>query len=300
MTPTTITLTQLNAADVDGFVALMDGVWEHAPWVARAAAAHRPFDSVDALHRQMLAIVGQLPEAELLALLAGHPDLAGAAARAGTMTRDSSLEQGALSLDAVGDDELARWDELNAAYRRRFGFPFILCVKRHTRSSVLATFERRLGSDRSTELRAAVEEIGRITRLRLAARIADHGLDDIAGRLTTHVLDTSRGRPAAGMRLSLHERSGSNGHTRSTLLAEAVTDGHGSTPQALLDGAPLRIGRYEMQFHVGDYFRSQGVVDGEWPFLDVVPIVFCIDEPEGDYHVPLTVTPWAYGTYRGQ
>ena len=83
-------------------------------------------------------------------------------------------------------------------------------------------------------------------------------------------------------------------------LATALTDRHGATPEPLLAGAPLRTGRYELRFHVGEYFRRQGVAAGAWPFLEIVPVVFAVDEPEGDYHLPLTITPWAYAFCRGR
>jgi 2-oxo-4-hydroxy-4-carboxy-5-ureidoimidazoline decarboxylase len=294
------TLSQLNTASAADFMARLATVWEHAPWVAQACVAQRPFDSVDALHRAMLGHVRSLPEPELLALLAGHPDLAGAAARSGHMAPDSVAEQSALSLDQLDADDAARWDHLNTAYRARFGFPFILCVKRHSRISALRCFEARLQNDRSSELQAALDEITRITRLRLADRIANHGLSGLSGRLSTHVLDVSRGRPAAGLHLSLHECPRADGPADERPLARAVTDAQGQTPAPLIDGVPLRIGRYELRFRIGDYYRDLGQVSSDWPFLDVVPVAFGIDEPEADYHVPLTITPWAFSTYRGQ
>jgi len=294
------TLAALNACPERIFVGHLASVWEHAPWVAGRVAALRPFASVDDLHKAMVDVVSALPEPELVALLAGHPDLAGPAARSGTMTAESTSEQGALSLGTLPEDEAGRWDALNAAYREKFGFPFILCARHYGRAAMLRVFEQRLAGSREEEMAAALAEIGRITRYRLAARIAGHGLEDLAGRLTTHVLDTSRGKPAAGMRVALHEVSGALPCGTSAPLVETVTDAHGQTVAPLLSGAPLRIGCYELRFHVGDYFRRTGAVAGDFAFLDVVPVVFCIDEPTGDYHVPLTVTPWAYATYRGQ
>jgi len=295
-----MTLAELNACDAATFVAHLGTVFEHAPFVAEGAARLRPFASADALHRAMVELVAALPEADLVALLAGHPDLAGPAARGGTMTAESTREQAALSLDRLPEAETARWDALNAAYRARFGFPFILCARHYGRTAMLQVFERRLAASRAEEMAAALREIAQITRHRLAARLAGHGLADLAGRLTTHVLDTSRGRPAQGMRVALHEVTGALPCGTSDPLVEAVTDAHGQTGEPLLSGAPLRIGRYELRFHVGDYFRRTGAVAGDFAFLDVVPVVFCIDEPTGDYHVPLTVTPFAYATYRGQ
>ncbi|MEP9352664.1 2-oxo-4-hydroxy-4-carboxy-5-ureidoimidazoline decarboxylase [Xanthobacter sp. KR7-65] len=293
------TLAQLNACDDATFTACLGPVFEHAPWVAEQAARLRPFASVEALHGAMVGLVAALPEAARVALFAGHPDLAGPAARDGTMTAESTGEQSALGLDRLPDAEAQRWDALNAAYRARFGFPFILCARHYGRAAMLEVFEQRLAASREEELAMALGEIARITRYRIADRVADHGLPDLAGRLTTHVLDTSRGRPAEGMRLALHEVSGALPCGTTQPLVEAVTDAHGQT-EPLLSGAPLRIGRYELRFHVGEYFRRTGAVDRGFGFLDVVPVVFCIDEPTGDYHVPLTVTPFAYAAYRGQ
>lgn len=277
------TLAELNGCSAADFVAQLGPVVEHAPWLAQAVAAQRPFASADALHAAMLARLHALPESDLVALLNGHPELAGAQARAGLMTTDSQAEQDGLLV--VAGDTAARWDALNAAYRERFGFPFILCIRRHGQDSALRRFEQRLAGDRADELAQALAEIGRISRLRLAARIADHGLGDIAGRLTTHVLDLAQGRPAAGMALQFQGRS-------------LRTDDDGGI--TLLADAPLRIGRCELLFHVGDYFRASGLLPQvEEPFLDLVPVVFHIAEPEDDYHVPLTVTPWAYSSYRG-
>jgi 2-oxo-4-hydroxy-4-carboxy-5-ureidoimidazoline decarboxylase len=276
------TLAELNGCSAADFGAWLGPVFEHAPWVAQAVAAGRPFASADALHRAMLAQLQALPEAELVALLNGHPELAGAQARAGLMTADSQAEQDGLMAQATETAE--RWDALNTAYRERFGFPFILCIRRHDQASALRQFERRLAGERSDELAQALAEIGRISRLRLAARITDHGLSDIAGRLSTHVLDLAQGRPAAGMAVQFQGR-------------QLRTDADGAI--TLLADAPLRIGRYELLFHVGDYFRASGLPQAEPPFLDLVPVVFQIAEPEGDYHVPLTVTPWAYTSYRG-
>lgn len=285
----------LNACSAAVFMARLGSVFEHAPWVAEAMLSLRPFVDADALHAAMMAALRTLPEADLVTLLRGHPELAGEQARRGGMTADSVAEQGSLALADVAGGEAARWDALNAAYRERFGFPFVLCIRRHTRDSALHAFEQRLRNERADELRHNLDEIARVSRLRLAARIADHRLDRIHGRLTTHVLDIARGRPARGMRITLHELQA--GGRR--LLADVLSNAQGSSDEPLLSGEPLRIGRYELQFHVGEYFAKAGGAADDPPFLDVVPVAFGIGEPEGDYHVPLTVTPWAYGTYRG-
>lgn len=165
------TLAQLNQAPPADFLALLGPVFEHAPWVAEGVLPQRPFASLDALHAALLAELHALDEPALLALLRGHPELAGAQARAGTMTADSVAEQGELArLDGAA---AARWDALNAAYRERFGFPFILCIRRHSHASALQAFERRLRAGRAEELQQALEEIAAISRLRLAARLSE-------------------------------------------------------------------------------------------------------------------------------
>ena len=117
-----------------------------------------------------------------------------------------------------------------------------------------------------------------------------------AGRLTTHVLDTAHGRPAAGVRIDV-STLGADGQVR--LLATATTNADGRTDSPLLSGAALAPGRYEIAFHVGAYFRRVGAPSAEPPFLDVVPVRFAIAEARGHYHVPLLVSPWSYTTYRG-
>jgi 5-hydroxyisourate hydrolase len=112
------------------------------------------------------------------------------------------------------------------------------------------------------------------------------------GRLTTHVLDTSIGRPAAGVRVVLR-RPG-----ETFVLAEATTNADGRLDQPLLDGAAFKPGRYEIAFHVGDYFRARGTALADPPFLDIVPLRFALAE-DAHYHVPLLVSPYGYSTYRG-
>ena len=108
------------------------------------------------------------------------------------------------------------------------------------------------------------------------------------GKLTTHVLDTARGRPASGLRIELHHL----GHER-ILLTNILTNADGRTDQPLLEGVQFSTGIYEITFHVGDYFSDPS------RFLDLVPIRFTIADPEAHYHVPLLCSPWSYSTYRG-
>jgi 5-hydroxyisourate hydrolase len=117
----------------------------------------------------------------------------------------------------------------------------------------------------------------------------------VAGRLTTHVLDTARGRPAAGMRVELARLDPPSGER--SVLKEVRTNAGGRTDAPLLEGDELESGVYELVFEVGEYFEGSEIPDP--PFLDRVPIRFGIAEPDAHYHVPLLASPWAYSTYRG-
>ncbi len=117
----------------------------------------------------------------------------------------------------------------------------------------------------------------------------------IGGRLTTHVLDTMHGGPAAGVRIELRRLDGE----ATTVLRDTHTNADGRVEGGLLLGDDVRVGRYEIAFHVGEYFRARGVVLPDPPFLDVVPVRFAIADASGHYHVPLLASPWAYSTYRG-
>lgn len=112
-------------------------------------------------------------------------------------------------------------------------------------------------------------------------------------RLSTHVLDTAHGCPAAGVRIDLYQVEPTE------LLLSTVTNDDGRTSQPLLQGDVIPTGRYELVFHAGAYFRGRGVPLTEPAFLDQIRIAFGIAEPAGDYHVPLLVSPYGYTTYRG-
>jgi 2-oxo-4-hydroxy-4-carboxy-5-ureidoimidazoline decarboxylase len=287
MTSPRLTLSGLNELPAPSFVAALGEVFEHAAWVAEAAAAGRPYPTVTALHDAMMQAVRQAPAEQQASFIGGHPELGSRVKRA-DLTRDSQSEQGGLGLDRLSAEEFDRFTRLNAAYREKFGFPFIVCVRRHTRDSILRQFARRLEHDAKAEREAALHEIGLITRLRLVALVEGPGVPVTTGRLSTHVLDTVSGRPAPGVRIALHEI----GESARSLIKETVTNADGRTDAPLIAGEPLRIGTYELMFHMGEYFGGAG-------FLDTVPVRFSIAEPEGHYHVPLLVTPWSYTTYRG-
>ena len=283
------TLDDLNEAASGAFIAALDGVFEHAPWVAEQAAAMRPFPTVTALHETLMARVRAAPAEAMVAFLCGHPALSATALADPLLTAASRDEQSGLGLDSLGAD-LRRFEDGTAAYRAKFGFPFIVCVRRLTPPFVLRALDRRLGNPADTEREAAIGEIGFITRLRLKDRVIGPGMPKTGGHLSTHVLDTARGRPAAGVRIELFREG--------VRIEEGVTNADGRTDKPLIEDEPLRIGRYELRFHVGDYFAGFPAADDP-PWYDTIPVRFAIAEPEGHYHTPLLLGHWTYTTYRG-
>ncbi len=115
------------------------------------------------------------------------------------------------------------------------------------------------------------------------------------GRLTTHVLDTLSGKPAAGVRISFEAPQGEGWR----VIKTTTTNADGRTDQPLLAGEAMAAGRYRLVFHVGEHFARLGVPLADPPFLDRVPVEFAVADPKANYHVPLLVTPWSYATYRG-
>ena len=160
-------LAELNALDRDGFVAALGSVAEHSPWVVAETWARRPFASVDELVEALHATMSAAPQERQLVLIRAHPDLAGRAAIAGDLTDASAREQASAGLDRLTPADYQRFHHLNDAYRDRFGFPFIICVREHAKESILEAFETRLHHEPAAEIATAVDQIGRIVRLRV-------------------------------------------------------------------------------------------------------------------------------------
>ena len=114
------------------------------------------------------------------------------------------------------------------------------------------------------------------------------------GRLTTHVLDTAAGKPAAGLKIELYRLGDAPGHVKTV-----TTNSDGRADGPILDGDAFASGLYELRFHAGDYLRAAGAALPEPAFLDVIPIRFGIADPSSHYHVPLLLSPYGYSTYRG-
>lgn len=167
------TLADLSAATQARFVAALEGVYEHSSWVAERAWATRPFATLADLHAALARAVAAAPQAERLALVRAHPELAGRAALRGELTALSRGEQRGAGLDQCSPDELAELTRLNGAYRERFGFPFVIAVRGHTPASVIAVLARRLANSPEAELEEALRQIDRIALIRLRDRFAE-------------------------------------------------------------------------------------------------------------------------------
>jgi beta-ureidopropionase / N-carbamoyl-L-amino-acid hydrolase len=173
-----LTLEQINAASPEQFAALLEGVYEHSPWIAQRAAAQRPFTSLAALKLALVQVVRGASIGEQEALLRAHPELAGRAMVAKSLTAESTREQGTAGLAHCTPQEFATLQQLNADYRARFGFPFILAVRGPrgtglTRQQIIATFERRLAHPVGYERAECLRNVHRIAELRLADKFAD-------------------------------------------------------------------------------------------------------------------------------
>ena len=156
--------------ELDTFVKAFGGVFEHSPWIAEAAhglelgPAH---DSAVGLHNALCRAFRAANLSKRLTVLRAHPDLSGKLAAAKRLTKASQAEQASAGLDALTDDERAAFERLNSAYTARYGFPFIIAVRDHSKDAILAAFERRLGQDQDTEYAEACHQVERIAELRL-------------------------------------------------------------------------------------------------------------------------------------
>lgn len=160
-------MARVNTMDRAAFLDTFGGIFENSPWVAERVLPERPFASPKALHAVMMAVVRAASPEDRLRLLNAHPELAGPEARARTMTAHSVAEQGSVGLDSLTDADLARFDRLNATYRAKFGFPFIISVRGRSKAEIVQLFERRLSNPPAIEQEAALEEVGVITHQRL-------------------------------------------------------------------------------------------------------------------------------------
>jgi 2-oxo-4-hydroxy-4-carboxy-5-ureidoimidazoline decarboxylase len=157
----------INGLDRVAFVERFGPLFEHSPWVAETAWRDRPFADREELYEALVAAMNAAPRERKLALIRAHPDLAGRAAIEGTLTESSGREQASAGLDRLTPDEYAAFTRTNTAYRERFGFPFVVCVREHTKESILRVAAERLDHTEEEEIGVALEEIAKIARLRL-------------------------------------------------------------------------------------------------------------------------------------
>jgi 2-oxo-4-hydroxy-4-carboxy-5-ureidoimidazoline decarboxylase len=160
-------LAELNQLDREAFVQLVGPVFEHSPWIAELAWPKRSFADMVQLHRALCETVSAASEEQQLELIRAHPDLVGRAALAGTLTRESTGEQVSAGLGQLSPREILLFQNNNAAYREKFGFPFVICARLNKKEAILAGFERRLKNSPTQEIQAALEEIFKIAELRL-------------------------------------------------------------------------------------------------------------------------------------
>lgn len=160
-------LTELNALSQADFTAALGDIFEHSPWIAEATWPRRPFASVEELHAQLCATLAAADLTAKLTLIRAHPELAGKLAIRGELTDASTREQAGAGLNLCSPEEFARLTELNSAYNTRFGFPFILAVRGHDRSSIIANMAQRIDNERAVEIATALAQIERIAGFRL-------------------------------------------------------------------------------------------------------------------------------------
>ena len=162
-----ISLTRLNAAPAEEFVATLGGIYEHSDWVPQRVIGRRPFAAMEDLKMAMRQAVEDATDEEKLALIRSHPDLAGKLARAGALTDASNHEQAGLGLDRLIDEKYTNFSQKNEIYREKFGFPFIICARLTTQQGVIDSFVKRLGNSREIEVEEALGQIHEIAQLRL-------------------------------------------------------------------------------------------------------------------------------------
>lgn len=160
-------LFELNQMNQEKFTEALGEIFEHTPAVARRTWDDRPFASTADLHAKMVTVVNSMSEEAKLALIRSHPDLGSKA----KMAEASVSEQAGAGLDKLSAEEFDRFQFLNREYREKFGFPFIVAVKNHTKASILEAFERRLDNSLETEMQQALTEICEIARFRLESAI---------------------------------------------------------------------------------------------------------------------------------
>lgn len=295
------TVPELLTKSKDDIVSFLGDIYEHSSWIAEdfymeylnGKGQDHGIENVRDLFQAMNCIMEKSSDEKKLALLRAHPDLCAKIDELKTLTKSSQEEQSSAGLGSMSDEERDRFSSMNASYREKFGFPFILAARNATKFTVLSAIEGRLNLSKQIEYAGALFQVSKIAWMRLLAAF------DLKGRkgfLTCHVLDTANGCPAEGMRVVLNRISPPE---KAGLVQEFFTNSDGRLNGPALKDDNFIVGVYEWTFFAGDYFARSNTKISGMPFLDVIPLRFGIDDPEEHYHVPLLVSPWSYSTYRG-
>lgn len=162
-----MTLAQLNSLSRDEFIRVIGPVFEHSPWIAEATWSLRPFANVEALHTALCEAVRGASKEKQVALICAHPDLVGKLALVGQLTKESTDEQASAGLDRLTPQAVGFFQQNNAAYQEKFGFPFVICARLNKKEAILNGFKVRLNNSRAQEIQIALAEIFKIAELRL-------------------------------------------------------------------------------------------------------------------------------------
>jgi len=265
---------------------------------ARAMTEARPFASFEELSSTADTVWASLERRDRIEAFEAHPKIGGAGKAGGAGGAGGDGEHGDTDAETAAwsgaeqagvagasRDVIERLAEANREYEARFGYIFIVCATGKSADEMLHLLQQRINNFPDAELRIVAEEQRKITQLRLAKLIANPGM------ITTHVLDTARGMPAAGISVVLEIQQG----TEWTLVGRGATDANGRLT-TLGEGRALADGTYRLVFDTGGYHRSQGIAT---PFFPDVRITFIVRGASAHYHVPLLLSPFGYTTYRG-
>jgi hydroxyisourate hydrolase len=258
---------------------------------ARELTDARPFADIDNLVETADSIWRSLTEEDWLEAFRAHPKIGeqkAAAVQTEQARNWSAQEQSGTK--SAGAETKAALAEGNQKYEERFGFIFIVCATGKSSEEMLAVLNSRLQNDPKTELPVAAEEQRKITRLRLEKHLGS--LYNQMSTISTHILDTSRGQPAAGVGVKLEALNAGEGWSQ---LAQAQTDEDGRVKAFDLSEPQLAAGTYRLVFAVGGYFEALN----QESFYPEVVVNFRVEGGPEHYHVPLLISPFGYSTYRG-
>jgi 2-oxo-4-hydroxy-4-carboxy-5-ureidoimidazoline decarboxylase len=277
----------LNVCDSDDFVSALADIFDAGRWVAEAVVGWRPFADIAELHEAMAAVVMAASRDEQLGLL-----------QAARGMDDPDI------LPAATAELKAQLSGLNTRFRERFGFPFII-ARAADHDALPVAYTLRWENPQADEEAAALRELQEIARLRLERRLNPQAQK--IGRLTVQVLDTRRGRPAAGVVLTLSHVSHIGRRHRA---AETITNAAGECDQPLLEGSALTVGRYSLDIAAGAYFAAQsgendgggddgdGGDEGEKPFIKVITVAFGVADPTENIRLLALISPTGYSVQR--